>query len=532
MVKSIFSSALFLVGSLTCTAALPQSDNPSQAPVYGEGASEYVLYSSAKAASDIPDLIVNPQGRTENYLESGNGYFYFLGIVSVLEPFAENPTNMVYGDDGKVYIYNIIPRFPTEAYVEGRIEDDHIIVSFPQAVLIDKRDGNIYDYYVDRLEREMTGDNKATYWPSEKREVVYDILADGTIQMEKSGGEWAIGITSNEGLWQGYADWDCVYTPNNYKLITPPEGIVTEKMQMITNYTGYDVNVGFVGNEVYIQGICPSCPDSWIKGVLEGENAIFENGQYLGTVPGYNLTGFFFGGMAYPDEKWIWAYDLSDKFVMKYDVETNTFTTDQTVIINDNDKYLHYMHTFRCPIIHQYKADHSPVPMTPEPISYQPYGLSGNCIGFKFYLPNLSEDNYVIPKDEIFWSLYIDDELYTFEPYLFEGLKKDMTEVPFNCDVEDIENEGETVIHTIYIPIEDFEKIGYISIHKVPGEEDPYYSELVEFNNPEHNGVEGVSDFGNNCEYLYDLNGIMTDKPLKGRIYIVDKGSKKIKRMF
>ena len=134
--------------------------------------------------------------------------------------------------------------------------------------------------------------------------------------MEESNGEWCIGITSNEGLWQGYADWDCVYTPNDHELVTVPEGLVTEKMQLITNYTGFDVNVGFDGEDVYMKGICHMCPDTWIKGKLNGTKVTFENGQYIGIVPGYNLLGFFFGGMAYPDEKWIWAYDLSDSFVM------------------------------------------------------------------------------------------------------------------------------------------------------------------------------------------------------------------------
>ncbi|MDE5840036.1 MAG: hypothetical protein K2H49_03865, partial [Muribaculaceae bacterium] len=498
-----------------------------------ESAGAYKLQSFAKPGSNLPDIIVDTQGRKVNYLESGDGYFFFLGLVSVVEKYSDNPTNMVYSDDGKVYIYNIIPRFPTEAYVEGRVEGDNIIVSFPQPVLIEKRDGNIYDYYVDRLEREMISENQATYWPSEKREVVYKINEDGSIEMEKSGGEWCIGITSNEGLWQGYADWDCVYVPNNYQLVSAPEGLVTEKMQLITNYTGYDVNVGFDGDNVYVQGICHTCPDSWIKGKLEGDRVTFENGQYLGTVPGYNLMGFFFGGMAYPDEKWVWAYALSDNLVMEYDKENRTFKTDQTIIINDNDKNLHYMYAYRTPQIHPFKNDHSPVPMNPSPISFQPYGISGNCIGFKFYLPNLSEDNYILPKDEIYWSLYIDDELYTFEPYLFEGLKKDMTEVPFNCDLEDIENDGETVIHTIYIPIEDFEKVGYVSIHKVPGkEDDPYYSDIVEFNNPQHTGVVVLPEDTKEATRIFDLNGIQVDKPVKGHVYIVDKGSKTVKKLF
>ncbi len=532
MKKLIITATLLLSSSVAMYSQQDEVNDPSRAINTLEAAKIGMLKSPAKATSNLPDLILDPQGKKINYLESGNGYFYFMGIVPALDSFNDTPTNMVYSEDGKVYIYNIVPRFPTGSYVEGTVEDNKITVKFPQLVMIDKRDGSIYDYYVDRLEREMVSDNSGTYWPSEEREVVYNILEDGSIEMEKSGGEWAVGITNNQGLWQGYADWDCIYKPNSYETLTPPEGLAVEEMLMISNYTGFKIGVGFDGNDVYLRGVCETCPDSWIKGTLDGNKVTFENGQYLGEVPGFNMMGFFFGGKAYPDPKYIWAYELSDNFVMEYNAETKTFTTDQTMIINDNDKYLRYMYTYRCPLIHPDKAEHSPVPQNIAPISYQPYGLSGNCIGFKFYLPNLSVDNYIIPKDEIYWSLYVDDELYTFEPYLFEGLKKDMVEVPFNCDVTDIENPGGTVMHTIYIPIEDFEKIGYISLHRVPGEEDPYYSQLVEFSNPEHSAVEELSKEDNSAERIYDLNGLPVDKTQKGRIYIVDKGSKTIKRIF
>ncbi|MDE6650257.1 MAG: hypothetical protein K2K45_10045 [Muribaculaceae bacterium] len=531
MKKSIITSIALLSGIIAGYAQFDSKD-PARAINPLDASGSRMIKAPAKAGKDLPDLILNPQGKKTNYLESGNGYFYFMGIVPALDVFSDIPTNIVYSDDGKVYIYNIIPRFPTEAYVEGTLKDNKITVTFPQPVLIEKRDGNIYDYYVDRLERELVNENEGTYWPSAEREVVYSILEDGTIEMEKSGGEWAVGITNNQGLWQGYADWDCAYKPNLYETVTPPAGLVTEEMLMISNYSGFKIGVGFDGNDVYLRGVCQSCPDSWVKGTLDGNKVTFENGQYLGEVPGYNMMGFFFGAMAYPDSKYVWAYELSDKFVMEYDAETKTMKTGQTIIINDNDRYLHYMYAYRCPLIHPDKAEHSPVPQDIAPISYQPYGLSGNCIGFKFYLPNISIDNYIIPKDEIYWSLYINDELYTFEPYLFEGLKHDMVEVPFNCDVPDIENPGETVLHTIYIPIEDFDKIGYISLHRVPGEEDPYYSGLVEFNNPEHDGIEQLPGDNERSERIFDLNGLPVDKTIKGHIYIVDKGSKTIKRVF
>lgn len=488
---------------------------------------------AASAASSLPELITDPQGEKINYIESGEGWFIFMGIVPAQDSFTDMPTDIVYGADNKVYIKNVIPRFPTDTYVEALKDGDRIILTLPQAVKIEKRDGAIFDYWVDRMELEVDEATKeGVYWPSEKRDVAYTIQADGSIKMEESDGNWAIGITNNEGLWQGYADWNCIYTPNDYKPLTPPEGLEVEEMQMITNYTGFNVGVAFDGNDVYLRGVCYELPDAWIKGTLDGNSVTFENAQYLGTIPSFQKMGFFFGGEAYPDPKYIWGYSLADKFVMDYDAATKTLSTKQAIIINENPDYLMYMYAYRYPLIHPVTGEHSQVPQNIAPISYVPYGYSGDCTGFKFYLPNLSTDNYILPKDELYWSIYIDDELYTFEPYLYEGLKKDMYEVPFNCDVEDIENPGENVLHTVYINgLQDFEKIGYISLRKIPGQEEPLYSELVEFTK-DGNGVEEISIDTDAPERIFDLNGLPVSTPVKGRIYIVDKGSKTIKRIF
>lgn len=532
MKKSVFLTATLLVGFSSAFAQMADAADSARAISRKEASAIRMKGVPAKAGVTLPEIITDVEGTKIDYLESYEGYFYFMGIIPARDFFTDTPTHMVFSEDGKAYIYNIIPNFPTESYVVGTVADNKITVTFPQAVKIEKRDGSIYDYYVDRLELEMVSGEEGTFWPSEKRDVVYTMREDGSVEMEKSGGAWAVGITNNEGLWQGYADWDCVYVRNGNELLTPPEGLAVEEMQMITNFTGYQIGVGFDGDDVYMRGICPSLPDSWIKGKLEGGKVTFANGQYIGDVPGYNMMGFFFGGMAYPDSKYVWAYELSDSFVMQYDAAAKTFTTDQTIIINDNKEVLRYMYTFRTPMMHPGKEDHSKVPQNISPISYNPYGISGNCIGFKFYLPNLSVDNYILPKDELYWSLYIDDELYVFEPYLFEGLKEDMEEVPFNCDLEDIENPGGDVLHTIYIPIEDFEKVGYISLRKVAGEEDPYYSQLVEFYNPEHTGVGEMQEEGQAAERIIGLDGIQTDRPVKGRVYIVDKGTKTIKRVY
>lgn len=70
--------------------------------------------------------------------------------------------------------------------------------------------------------------------------------------------------------------------------VTAPDGLETETYV----FTGvsyldmgsvtYNVEVGFDGNDVYVQGILRSLPTGWIKGVKEGGKITFAKGQYLG----------------------------------------------------------------------------------------------------------------------------------------------------------------------------------------------------------------------------------------------------------
>lgn len=82
------------------------------------------------------------------------------------------------------------------------------------------------------------------------------------------------------------------------EIVTPPSSLVTEEWELIASNVNfneeeeeptyspisYTVNVGFEGENVYIQGINPLIGEAWIKGSRSGQTATFKTGQYLGVV--------------------------------------------------------------------------------------------------------------------------------------------------------------------------------------------------------------------------------------------------------
>lgn len=111
--------------------------------------------------------------------------------------------------------------------------------------------------------------------------------------------------------------------------VTPPAGLETETyLCTAVSYfdmgnVSYNVEVGYDGNDVYVQGILRSLPTGWIKGTLADGAVTFEQGQYMGEaeVKDYytgESLGFFPATMMYQDGTTGADADL----VLTYNAET------------------------------------------------------------------------------------------------------------------------------------------------------------------------------------------------------------------
>lgn len=86
------------------------------------------------------------------------------------------------------------------------------------------------------------------------------------------------------------------FVANAGEPVTPPSGLEEEQWEMTydlykaitTSKTDNDKNriqpviVSRSGEEIYIKGVFPSCPDSWIKGYVKDGKCILDNAQVIG----------------------------------------------------------------------------------------------------------------------------------------------------------------------------------------------------------------------------------------------------------
>jgi hypothetical protein len=116
-------------------------------------------------------------------------------------------------------------------------------------------------------------------------------------------------------------------------VVTLPEGVTAVDYQMtattLKNYNRVDVNrtvkVAVDGTDVYMQGLAECLPEAWVKGMLGGDEVVFEGSQLLGDNDGFDA-------MFEPDHEHIaFTYDAAaDKYTISaYELQAKSYTWEQ-----------------------------------------------------------------------------------------------------------------------------------------------------------------------------------------------------------
>ena len=249
------------------------------------------------------------------------------------------------GDD--VYMSGLAYFFP-ESYVKGTIKGDQIIVPSGQFL------GG--DDYGDEY---LLG--------SEDGETISDIVFNYDAEGERFTSATAY-IIENDASKDEISPWVTYTFAEYYKnlipeeVVTPPADLETEvyifKADEIVTDDGdgedlgakaamtrkiavedvedegftfepveFEVNVGFDGDDIYVQGFAPDWqPEAWVKGTVDGNAVTFDDAQYLGDYT-YNTTTYtlFFHGTDWDE----WS---PKPLPFNTDADRETIT-----IANDND---------------------------------------------------------------------------------------------------------------------------------------------------------------------------------------------------
>ena len=266
------------------------------------------LYTVVERDIYIPPVIeAQPEGEVRMYDRSGK-------LVREVEksgyvPEGEWPYELVYeeqhgvlsfvfADSNKVYIQRPVSWTYYDGWVEGTLSEDGKTITVPMGQ---------YVAYTKSLEMAVQvavftyDEEKDTYAYDESiKELTYTINDDGTISLNGTDQYTVLGVMNRafgqnfqylDYEWLQSGDYESVYLPIDEEPEMPPEGMETESYYLTTAVNdGYawdpyrtTVNVGFEGDNMWIQGITDYLPNAWIKGVCVENTVTFANPQLLGT---------------------------------------------------------------------------------------------------------------------------------------------------------------------------------------------------------------------------------------------------------
>lgn len=394
-----------------------------------------------------------------------------------------------YGND--VYIQGLSYFFP-EAWVKGTVSGTKAVFKSPQLYGTDD-EGSVYFWGYD--------------WASDQQlDVVFDYDPDKRTLTTYTN------ILENGDALERYCFDYFYYTrlypgePASTETVELPEGVQPVEYHFAGYESYYErdeafpVNVAFDGADVYIQGLSPSVPEAWAKGVLADDgNITFSAAQYLGAyeTPTGPLDIFFSGAT--------FSYDAQTGIISCPD----GYTTETDQIVWDE-----FAHCVLTPV-----STAAATPVAPA-ISSLDYDES---FGYYIHLdiPLESTDGRYLQSDGMAYQLFYDLGDGQARPYVlsssdYENLQADMSLVPYNFDDDwDVYRGGVTLY--LYGDVPSWQRIGVQSVYTAAGET---HASAIVWVDMTALGIAPTAATQTPGTQRYDLQGRrITGKPAKG-LYI------------
>lgn len=269
--------------------------------------------------------------------------------------------------------------------------------------------------------------------------------------------------------------------------VVAPEDLVTDEwaISAMNNFgepvSGY-VNIGFDGNDCYMQGFCHYLPETWLKGTLEGDKITFPGDQYFGPYDADAYTHYEF-------------YLRPEDVVFTYDAEAGKMTTEGEIYVREAIRN-YKGDVYNDPVITKV-IEKAATPATPN-ISQIYDATSGPVV--MFTVPTVDTEGNAVASSKLFFQFFKDVEQeisdVTFDPADYSGLTEAMTIFPYGFTI------GEEITYNhMYLKQADYSswnKIGIQTIYNGGGEENK--SEIFWFTIKEYEKA------------TFDFNA-MTDEP-------------------
>lgn len=296
------------------------------------------VMSWAANASDYNIVTTQPEGELKTYDRGGNKYYVYNDYVR--SGAQVGTIDIVFGADNKVWMKRPVSGLEFDSWVEGSLSADGstITVDLGQVLAFDSEAKQAI-----KLGLVEYDDEYEEFVAKSGSQITYTVK-DDIITLNGTGRYLCLGAVwydSNE--WVGFADYNSKYTPKiSEELVALPQGVETQMYKfrgmdyMSSKEIGYNVEVAFDGQDMYMKGLFSDTPNAWVKGSFDGHTATFASSQFLGKVP-QNTASYYFMAVNRMNTS-----EIQD-FTLTYDESTSTFSNNSQFIVLSTAKTTVYL---------------------------------------------------------------------------------------------------------------------------------------------------------------------------------------------
>lgn len=478
-------------------------------------------------------IIEQPAGKNAWYSRECTKYMKLLGP---LEYGGEKsvPSMIVESDDGKVYIGGVFTDFENAGWLTGDTDESgDITLKFPQIIYDEDYKGSHYFYYAGCM---RLSDDNTDMEVTKEQTITLHRETDGNLTISEP--DIAIGVcylynpasseqVENAGYkgcelaWYGIAYSGITWKPVNTDIFTIPAGLEKERYAMLHDTNAMFVDMAIDGNQLYIAGLMANS-DACVVGDIasDGQTVTFHSNQFMGV----SETGEYFYYMVAAAPEDILNPDTgestlvtgpADSFTAKWDAENKTLAfinTGTGFSITDGESKVGGGSLYMEPKFTRQDDFVIAAPDAPVLLAYNPYSDLNGYGTINFNLPFWTKEGLLIDPDNIYYNIYLDEEVMTLSTADYSSLEKDMTDIPyFFTDDYDIFSMG--INHAVYLYRGGYERIGVCAVAEVDGKK---YSSPVVYD--KSNSIENVAHNADKTVEIYYMNmsGSRIDNPAEG----------------
>lgn len=423
-------------------------------------------YAPAKVETAAKDEIPGPwvvEGTPSWYIRNSQ-LIGSMGQRLVKASSSGTAADIYFNEDGTVYINRPINNIYGDAYMKGTLNEDktEITLEFPQNLwqLTTGENVTLYllviDGYVEGSDIFLSGCSLA-----DRQTYHFDVAPDGTISTKEEDKDLVIGWWSSLWGFERYGDFDYSFIPQHDEPLTAPEGLSTSTCAWVNNGEANEAStfdgignycqIGFDNDDVWVQGISGVMPEAWLKGTKKADGSLtFDSMQLL--------------GLYYPENgpmTWLYAYGADVEEEIPGDPSRAVFVTpideialkqvdggykNEGYVVTNNIRaigdtfYTSFdmgmTQIFTAPdLIISDKLGKAATPQAPELLLGMAF--AEDMYYMHYAISQTDTDGNLMDPAQLFYEVFVDDELFTFDPEMYGVPGDGLSLIPYRFCNED-----------------------------------------------------------------------------------------------